>query len=208
MARYNTYTVQQERFLKENAPKMSRKALTELFNLRFGLCKSEQAIKSWCNSRGYNSASTGRFEKGCVTWQKGLSAEEIRGHYTEESFKRRVTKVAEANRFRKIGDEIVIDGVPWVIASVEYGVPLYNRRVPKRRWVWEKLHGEIPKDCCIICLDGNPMNCEPDNLYCMPIKFRALMSKNKWWSNDRELTLAAVRWCELHYAIRDCKEGK
>lgn len=203
MATYNTYPAEQEQFLKENAPLMSRKELTERFNREFGTNRSVSGIKAFCNSRGYNSSADGRFKKGDVSWQKGLSSEEFKSHYTEESFQRGIEGMRQANKTKKIGDEIIIAGVPWIVTSLEYGVPFHERRQPKRRVVWEQLHGEIPKDHCIVCLDGDPMNCAPENLYCMPIRFRPIMAKNRWWSTNPELTRTAIKWCELHYALKD-----
>lgn len=203
MAIYNTYSVEQEAFLKENAPLMSRKVLTECFNKTFGANRTVSGIKHFCNSRGYNSSSTGRFQEGHISWQTGLRGEDFKSHYTAESFQRGIEGMRQANKTRKIGDEIVIDGVPFVVTSLEYGVPFCDRRQPKRRVVWERLYGEIPKDHCIINLDGDPMNCDPSNLYCMPIRFRPLLSKNNWWFGNAELTLAAIRWCELFYALKE-----
>lgn len=202
MARYNTYSVEQEEFLKANAPLLSRKELTERFNEKFGTSKSVLAIKSWCNNRGYNSSSDGRFQDGNVSWQTGLRGDDFKAHYTKESFTLMTEKMLDSNKTRKIGDEIVIDGVPWIVTSLDYGIPFHNRRQPKRRVVWERLHGEIPKDHCIICLDGNPMNCDPSNLYCMPIQFRTVLAQNQWWFGNAELTLTAIKWCELYYAIK------
>ena len=202
MARYNTYSVEQEEFLKANAPLLSRKELTERFNERFGTTKNVRAIKSWCNNRGYNSSSDGRFQDGNVSWQTGLSGEEFKSHYTKESFQKLIDPMQQGKKTKKIGDEIIKDGEPYIIVSVDYSLPHDKRRQPKRRVVWEQLHGEIPKDHCIICLDGNPMNCEPSNLYCMPIQFRTVLAKNQWWFGNAELTLTAIKWCELYYAIK------
>ena len=202
MARYNTYSVEQEEFLKANAPLLSRKELTERFNEKFGTTKNVRAIKSWCNNRGYNSSSDGRFQDGNVSWQTGLSKDDFKSHYTDESFKRMTQNMIENRKTKKIGDEIIKDGEPYIIVSVDYNLPYDKRRQPKRRVVWEQLHGEIPKDHCIICLDGNPMNCEPSNLYCMPIQFRTVLAQNQWWFGNAELTLTAIKWCEHYYAIK------
>lgn len=207
MATYNTYPIEQDEFLRINAPLMSRKELTERFNKIFDTNKSVLAIKSYCNNRGYNSSSDGKFQNNHVSWQTGVRGEEFKSHYSKESYTKMRKAVAEANKTHKLGDEIIIDGVPWIITSLDYNFPLWERRQPKRRVVWERLHGEIPKDHCIICLDGNPMNCEPSNLYCMPIRFRTVMAKNQWWSDNAELTLAAIKWCELYYAIREYNDN-
>jgi hypothetical protein len=203
MATYNTYPAEQEQFLKENAPLMSRKELTEQFNRKFGTNRTVSGIKGFCNARGYNSSSIGRFEKGNVSWQTGLRGEEFKSHYTEESYRRMIERAVQGNRTRKIGDELVIKGIPWIVTSVEPGVPFHKRRQLKRRVVWEQLHGEIPADHCIVHLDGDQMNCNPSNLYCMPTQFRPLLAKNQWWFGNAELTLAAIKWCELHYAIKN-----
>lgn len=207
MAIYNTYSVEQEEFLRENAPLMSRKELTAQFNTKFGTKKSVLGIKQYCNSRGYNSSSTGRFQTGHISWQTGLRGEEFKSHYTEESFQRGIEGMRQASKTKKIGDEIIIDGVPFIVTSLEYKVPYHDRRTPKRRYVWEQLHGEIPKDHCIICLDGDPMNCDHSNLYCLPIRYRGMLSKNNWWFKDPELILTAIKWCELFCAIKE-REGK
>lgn len=203
MGTYNTYSAAQEAFLKENAPLMSRAELAELFNQKFGTCRSVAGIKAFCNRMGYHSGSDGKFKKGCVTWQAGLRGEEFKAHYTRESFQRGIEGMRQANKTKKIGDEIIIDGVPWIVTSLAYGVPFCERRQPKRRVVWEQHYGEIPKDYCIIVLDGDPMNCDIENLYCMQTRFRPILAKNKWWFGNAELTLTAIRWCELLYAIKN-----
>jgi len=202
MATYNTYTEEQEHFLFVNAPLLSRKELTELFNWKFGVSKSVGVIKSWCNSRGYNSANDGRFKAGCETWQKGLRGDDYKSHFTDESFARGLEKMLESNKTAKLGDEYVKNGTVYVVTSLKYGIPFDQRRAPKRRVVWERAHGKIPDDCSIIHLDGNPLNCEPENLYCLPNKYKSIMAKNGWYTDSREHTLTAIKWCELFYMLK------
>ena len=203
MATYNTYSVEQEEFLKENAPLMSRKELTERFNEKFGANRTVSGIKSYCNYRGWNSSSTGRFQEGHISWQTGLRGEEFKSHYTEESFQRGIEGMRQANKTRKIGDEVIRHGIPMVVVSLEYCIPFDERVQPKRRVVWEQLHGEIPKDHIIIHLDGNPMNCDPTNLYCMPKRYGSMLAKNNWWFKDPELILTAIKWCELFCTLKE-----
>ena len=40
-----------------------------------------------------------------------------------------------------------------------------RRMMPKHRYLWELEHGEIPKGFNVQFKDGNPLNCELDNLY-------------------------------------------
>ena len=206
MATYNTYTPEQDEWLRENAPRMSRKELAERFNDAFCQNRSVGGIKAYCNRLGFHSASDGRFKPGCETWQKGVKGDAFKAHYTAESFQRGIEGMMQANKTRKIGDEVIIAGVPWIVTSLDYGVPFCDRRNPKRRVVWEQAYGAIPDDHCIVCLDGDQMNCDLSNLYCMPIRFRPLLAKNRWWFGNAELTLAAIKWCELYYAIKPLKE--
>lgn len=203
MAKYNVYSVEQKHFLKDNAPCMSRAELTSAFNKQFGTKKSILAIKSYCIARGWKSNNDGRFKKGNISWQTGIRGDQFKSHFTKESYKRMRRKVSDANKTRKIGDEVIIDGQPWIVVSLDYSKPFHERRMPKRRYIWEKTHGVIPKDCCIINLDRDYLNCNIDNLYCLPIRYRTLLAKNGWWSTDPEITLTAIKWCELYYAIVD-----
>lgn len=61
--------------------------------------------------------------------------------------------------------------------------------------------GDIPKDKQIVFLDGNPLNCTIDNLYCVDKKIHARLAKNKWLSKEPTITLTAIKWCELFYAL-------
>lgn len=207
MANYDAYLPEWEEFLKANAPLMSRKELTESFNAKFGTNKSVSGIAQACNARGYNASFDGRFKKGNRPWFEGMSSEERKSHYTEESLRRATEASIKVTKKLKLGDEFVWDGVPHIVVSVETGAPLKNRLYPKRRYVWEQLHGKIPNTHCIVCLDRNLMNCDPSNLCCIPKSFKALLSRNNWWSDNAELTLAAIKWCELHFAIKDLKDG-
>ena len=203
MATYNTYSAEQIEFLKINAPLMSRTELTEKFNAQFGTNKTVRAIKSYCNARKFNSSNDGKFKDGNISWQTGLRGDDFKAHYTEESYKRSYNAMYNARNFHKIGDEIIRHGEPWIITSVDYNLPSDKRRIQKRRYIWQQLYGEIPQNKVIICLDGNPMNCEPSNLYCMPKKFVPILARSNWWFGNAELTLTAIKWCELHYAIKN-----
>lgn len=207
MATYDAYPPEWEEFLRINAPLMSRKELTEAFNLKFGTNKTQSGISQACLSRGYNSSSSGRFAKGHIPWHKGMDSEEIKLHYKEDPWRKATEAAVKVTKKLKIGDEVIHNGIPHIVVSVETGISLDKRIYPKRRYVWEQIHGEIQATHCIICLDGDLMNCNPSNLYCIPKSFRAILSRNNWWFDDPELTLAAIKWCELHFAIKDLKDG-
>ena len=130
MAVYNTYSVEQEEFLKVNAPLMSRKELTLRFNAKFGTDKSVRAIKSYCVARHYNASSDGRFRDGNVSWQTGLCKEDFKSHYTEESFGRMTKKILDMQIKYNLGDEGKILVRELSLNTVMYG-DNYTEKFPK-----------------------------------------------------------------------------
>lgn len=206
MGKHDVYTDDRVSFILENYKSISRQELTERFNTRFGTNKSVKAITSWCNSRGLNNDSDGKFKDGHVSWQTGLKGDEYKSHFTEESFNRSISGIMN-KRAHAIGDELVRDGVPMILVSVEPNVNIWDRCVPKRRYVWEQAYGPIPPKHKIIHLDGDCMNCNLDNLYCIPFKYTGILNRNRWMTDSREHTLAAIKWCELFYAMKD-KRGE
>lgn len=73
--------------------------------------------------------------------------------------------------------------------------------LPLQKKIWMDNYGEVPKGKMIIFLDGNIENVNIDNLYCIDRKISAVIASHGWYSNNRELTLTAIKWCELYYAI-------
>lgn len=72
--------------------------------------------------------------------------------------------------------------------------------------VWEDYYKkEVPKGKMVCFLDCNRDNIDISNLYCIDRKISAVMSKNKWWSKDKDRTLTAIKWCELYYALHGGK---
>jgi len=71
---------------------------------------------------------------------------------------------------------------------------------------WEKAHGKIPPGHVIIYRDGNTLNCNPENLACIPkhwLGYLATVNRN----GNELVTDAALKYCELRDAIRDAERG-
>lgn len=202
MGTYNTYTAEQQNFLQDNCKQMSRRELADSFNARFGTNKTAGAIKSYCNNRCWNSGDDGRFKVGCRSWQTGVTGDDFKSHYTDESFERMMSGAKEAQKKLRVGDEIIRHGVPMIVTSTDYTIPYLNRLTFKRRYIWEQAHGKIPPGHRIIHLDGDLMNCDLDNLYCVPATFIPMLNKNHWLTDDRDHTLTAVMLCELNLALK------
>lgn len=174
----NSYTAEQDVWLRENAPKMSRKKATELFNEVFSESRSEGAIKVRCNKI---------LGIGFARVQFGMAN----------------------GSALPIGTERVRSGYVWV--KVQGEKPNGGKAAGYANWkqkaqiVYEKTYGEIPKGHLVVFLNRNTLDCRPENLYAVSPQVNREMSKKSWWSKDPELTLTAIKWCELFYAIKDLR---
>ena len=199
------YTDEQREFLKLNSPKMSRKELTEAFNRMFGQDKTVDAIRTFCKKNGYYAPTDGRYQKGNKTWSTGLSKEEHRKHFSDESYANVIGNL-DARKTKGIGDEYQMkfgnDTIPYVVVSLDYSLPFKKRIMPKTRYVWEQAHGPLPEGHCIIHLDGDVQNCELDNLMAVSNYERLVLNGNHW-SGKGELTKAGVLYARLTKGLNE-----
>ena len=99
------------------------------------------------------------------------------------------------------------DGVHWWVKVKEEFVRTGRHSyrecwIYKHKKVWEEANGPIPEDGVIIFLDGDGGNCNLENLYCVSKKINAMMSRYKWHFENVEMKKAAIKWCELYYALK------
>ena len=74
--------------------------------------------------------------------------------------------------------------------------------LPLQKKIWIDQYGEVPDGKMVMFLDGNQENLDINNLYCIDRKISAAMAANGWYSGNAELTLTAIKWCELHFALK------
>lgn len=74
---------------------------------------------------------------------------------------------------------------------------------PLQYKIYTDEHGSLPPDKFVIFLDGNTENFSLDNLYPIDRQISAVMSSNNWWSDKPQKTLTAIKWCELHYTLKE-----
>ncbi len=66
---------------------------------------------------------------------------------------------------RPVGSErIDADGRVWIKQPGRHPVRNHTIWKEKRNVVWESLHGPIPENHLVFCIDCDQQNCEPDNL--------------------------------------------
>ena len=168
------YTQEQEIFLRVQSQIYSLTKVKADFKEKFGIEITKQAITDRCR-RVYRTAPT-----------KAQNKADYRQYWCE----------------RPIGDEAEKDGKIIVKISDKPNAKFGNWEY--KHWhIWEQHNSKIPKGYRVIFLDGNNRNFDINNLACVPLKFICVMAANNWKFTEPELTLAAIKWCELFYKIKD-----
>ena len=113
---------------------------------------------------------------------------------------------------REIGSERTTNGYLYIkinnkpISKNFTGKEIRENWVQKHRWLWEQANGEIPEGSMIIFLDRDRSNLDIANLYCINRKIHTIMIRNGWFTKDRELTLTAIKYAELHSLSREAEQ--
>lgn len=209
MPKFTEFTEEQEQFMDERASVLPWTEVRKQLNERFGTNYSYDIICSWVKRHGHKSVcGGGEFKNGHSTWSKGLSTEEMRTHFTDESWKSRQRNLSKIQYEQKnnIGDEVfrTIEGVktPFIVVRGKSSNS-YKRLQKKNRYVWEQHYGPMNKTDKIIHLDGDIMNCDISNLLCIPIRYWSMFRHNGWLDASPEIKITALEWCNLHYKLKD-----
>ncbi len=182
-ARAPLLTWAQARFAKRHYRDHPLRTTVDALNRRYHLAVSTRSLRWWLSDHGVTTggARTGRFPKGTRT--NVLDAGTV-----------------TASRCRKNPGELRVktdDVNPYT------GAP--GRMRPLRHVVWERTHGPVPAGHCIVHLDGDPGNCEIDNLACVRRAVLARLNQSRWRElpPDRDTRRAAVAAAELKQAAYD-----
>ena len=177
---YLRYTDKQKDFLRDNIESNSYQVLTEKFNARFGTDVSIESIKDLCIKRMkiHRGKNTGLFYAGQKRTSLDVGATVIRDGYT----------FIKTNDIRHDGTYSYAD--------------MKENWMPYQKYIYEQRYGKVPDGCMVVFLDGNKNNFDIENLYCISRKINCVMNKKRWFSENRDLTLAAIKWCELFYAMK------
>lgn len=178
------FTPEQESWLKEHYHSASSyDELTERFNQVFQANRKKTAIREKCTK---------------YLGLLGLSQRTV--WKTQYGNKEKEQLPIGTIRRSQVATYIKVKAVPPKSNISGYQEPYW---LPLQKKVYQDAYGEIANGKMVCFLDGNTENFNLTNLYCIDRKISAVMSKNKWWKSDRDLTLTAIKWCELHYAIKE-----
>ena len=152
-------TAEQHTFLAEQYPRLSRKALAEAMNQRFGLSLNFIQIANYAKRYGIRSGRTGQFEPGLRPWNTGTKGLTSANRST-------FRKGNVPGNTREIGAERVDDeGYIWIKTAKRNpytGAP--TRFQLKHAAVWEAANGPVPKGHALRFIDGDKSNCALENL--------------------------------------------
>lgn len=176
------FTVEEEQFLIENASEHSSAELAEMMNNKFGTARTaSQVLEKCCKSLHVHVKNKTQY---------GLKPKEQLPIGTIRSGN-------NGNTYIKVKD------VPIKTRATGYAKPNW---IPLQEKIYTDIHGDIPKGYMVCFLDCDRTNFEPTNLHAINRKISAILAKNKWWSSDPVVTMAAIKWCELHYAAKGGRE--
>ena len=139
MAHGRRFSAEQDEWLLENAPHLSRKETTRRFNELFDDCRTEDVLKVHCNR-----------ELGI----KRTKATVSNSHHTRQC------------DLKPVGSEITtLQGFTFVKVKNDNGEGFYKNWELKQRVVWRQMHGDIPPNHMIIFLNRDRTDFSEDNLY-------------------------------------------
>ncbi len=197
----------------------SVKQLTNWYNFHFGESRSYNTMKRKIHSlfgSGRNRYSQEQIDWVCENAPK-MTVLEVASAFNKKfgtdkspetlkvlANKNGVSHLSpRATKLFSIGDERVWHGYIYVKVSEIPNVSAYVNWMPKHVLVWEQKNGTRPKDKNIVFLDRNKQNCSIENLYALSGKVIREMAKKQWFFEDPELTLTAIKWCELFYESKE-----
>lgn len=160
------YSAAELQWVQDNCTRPRRQMHAE-FQSRFQRADvSQKNIEALCKRKGWLTSRLGQFEKGFTPHNKGL-----KGWCPEGSKKGWIkpgTRMGRANQnYHPIGAErITKDG--YRSRKVNDDLPVQRRWRLAHLIEWEAANGPIPPGHALKCLDGNRLNCAPDNWALVP----------------------------------------
>ena len=167
--------------------------ICDLMNKKFEYEFSLNQIRSAMNRYKLRNGVNCRFEKSVIPWNKGL-----KGYIgaNKTSFK----KGNIPSNYKEVGTERINSE-----GYIEVKVSEPSRWKLKHRLIYEKYHGEIPKDHVVIFADGNKLNLDINNLISISRHQLLVLNGNNLIYEDTDLTKTGVNIANLIIKLRDFK---
>ena len=194
------YSEEEDKFLIDNSPKMSRQELTDKFNSKFKTTIDIDAIIARCLRLGANASSDGRFKAGKLPWERCKAGKEawIKRHKDSAQYNKGCFKKGQiSHNTRPVGTEqLRSDGKIYI--KVDNG----KRWKSKSVVAWEKVHGEITNGYHVISVNGDKNETDVDNLRLVDNDTQILLMSNRWHTSGPEIFDAGVQYAKLYFLLR------
>lgn len=189
----NKNTPEQLEFLRAGYRTMPAPELTAAFNARFGETRTKENIKVTLGNYRITAGRTGHFTKGGQSWNKG-----VKGYIgaNATSFKK---GSVPPNR-KPIGTERICpkDGFVQIkVAETDPYTGFPTRYKHKHVHVWEQEHGPVPKGHVVAFIDGDKLNCEPENLMLLTRKELLCLNLHNYKDAPAELKPSVLALAKL-----------
>lgn len=172
------YTDEMISFFEIGYKTMDLRALTQAFNEKFGMEKSENAIHAVMGKRKITSGRTGRFKNGDPTWNAGTKGLKLtkanKGSFTKGN--------APANR-KPIGSERICSKEGYVLIKVNEEDPNTGsptRYKHKHVHIYEQHYGPVPDGMVVVFKDSDILNFDPENLVLVSRSELLRMNKHRY----------------------------
>lgn len=195
----NIYPKEVKEFIRANYKGTGYQQMVRLIYQNFGLVYSPTQIRSYYKNNKLNSGLKGNlFQKGVANYRQK------KGQWSPGCEKTWFKKGHVPHNYVPVGTEKVrpSNGYVWV----KIAEPKKWRM--KHLLVWEAAHGPVPNGWKIYFKDGNPQNCELDNLMLIEQRVLGSLNANGLSVYKGELAEAAVNVAKLSIATNDAKKRK
>ena len=188
--RLRAFTYAQKDYIEEKYKLLSLSELTNEFNKQFDTDKSESQIRGFIRNQKIKSGRTGHYEKGSAPFNKGTvglmkpnSGTFKKGHVPAT--------------IKPLGSERICSRDGFILVKIAERNPhtgCATRYKHKHIIVWEKHNGPVPEGKVVAFIDGDKMNCSPDNLMLISRAVLLYLNRNGYKDIQDELkpTLRAL----------------
>lgn len=186
------FTPEQIAWLTANRYELNNKEVVKQFNQHFNLNLVQHQVTQACIRRGIKHKSGG-FEKGHVTWNKGLNG--VNGTSSTTFKKGQVTVNIMPIGTERLTKEGYID--------IKIADP--NVWAPKHRHIWEQAHGKLNSSQIIVFLSDDKEDFSLSNLALVNRSEMAALNRHeKFGQQLPEIREALINVVRLEQKIRRC----
>lgn len=190
------YPAKVREYIQQNHTGCAGDAMAEKLNQLFETQYTGKQIRTYYKNHNLNSGLTGRFEKGCKSWNKG---KHTAGGPQHTLFQKGQT----SHNKLPVGTELInTDG--YLVRKIADP----NIWKPVHRIVWEEAHGKIPEGHNIIFADRNRQNVSLENLILVTKAQMAVMNTKKLTSAFQELTRTGLIMADLFLKMGEVRRRK